>query len=142
MKKKSKWALIILAATMGSVLLVVLCAYSYFIIGFPPQEDGIERLNSITKVRLTDRVVFYGTTGGIEDWQEYFRFKATEDEVKRIVTSLRLEKAAHHIHRPGFYWWAPEEGNEETYSSDLGSSYYYLHYNATNNEAHLADVHL
>jgi len=141
MKIKLKWIAITFSAIIGFILLALACGYSYFCIGFPPMKNGIERLNLITHTKLPERVVYYGTTGSFEDWQEYFKFNATKDEVENIVIQLKLKKENIYSVSPDFYWWSPESGNQEIYSRDLGSSYYYLHYDTVNSIVHFADVH-
>ncbi|MDY6881950.1 MAG: hypothetical protein SV686_17080 [Thermodesulfobacteriota bacterium] len=141
MKIKSKWVIVLISSILGLVLLVTACVYSYFHLGFPPQKNGITRLNLITNIKLSDRDVYYGTTGGFDDWQEYFKFEATENEVERIIISLKLDKKIVYIPAPDFYWWSLENRSNKIYFKDLGSSHYYLHYNDANGEAHFADVH-
>jgi len=143
MKSIIKYIIITFSSILALIFLVIACGHSYFYIGFPPRKNGIERLNSVAHVKFSDRVVYFGNTGGLDDWQDYFKFNATKEEVEIVVLQLELEKTKKWINiHPSFYWWSAETKKGEVYFKDLGSSKYYLHYNPTNNEVHFADIHL
>jgi preprotein translocase subunit YajC len=82
------------SSILALIFLAIVCGYSYFYIGFPSRKNGIERLNSVAHVKFSDRVVYFGDTGGLDDWQDYFKFNATKEEVEIIVLQLELEKTA------------------------------------------------
>ena len=141
LKSKFKWIIITFSSIFALVIIVIACGYSYFYIGFPPRKNGIERLNSISHFGLSDRKVYYGTTGGFDDWQEYFKFNATKEEVNKIVLQLKMGKMQKHsISHPSYYWWTAKDEKGEEYYKYLGFSYY-LHYNPTKNEIHFAEIH-
>ncbi len=88
--------------------------------GFPADKDGLKTLMMHTRVRLSQRDVYFLDVGNIIEDHFILRFQASKEEIDKIVYKLDLIPREYVVvAKYKAYWWKPiVSSHSELYRSD------------------------
>jgi hypothetical protein len=125
------------AALICTVLVSAAGVYSKVEFDFPACKTGRQQLQAATSVAVASPRVFVRHTGW-EDTQSYFRFKATLQEIDRMVEVRQLTQVNKFNRRSSFYWWKPEvDEKSQCFQNKKGQEWSWLHHNPVTGDTHL-----
>jgi hypothetical protein len=109
-----KWVFRIGITVLLLVLTGAVMYYSYSVVGFPANKNGLKRLMMYTHVRLSQRDVYMMNFSDLSDDYYIFRFQSSTEEIEKIVDRLNLIKSEYdgtpvnwrYVKKT--YWWKPK----------------------------------